>query len=81
MNEKLDKRLLCLLSNGDIPTWSNQLLYEQAWNEGIRPLNEDGLKPDLLTKRKRRKAGRARMDLIGTSFGRLKGSSHRSVRY
>jgi hypothetical protein len=52
---KLAKSLLCLMSNGDVPVWSSQSLYEMAWDEGIRPLNEDALKPYPWTRRKRRR--------------------------
>ena len=51
----VDRRTMCLLSNGDIVAWSSQSLYEYAWDNGIRYLREDDLKPDLLTRRKRRK--------------------------
>jgi hypothetical protein len=44
-----------LLSNGDITEWSSQALYEFAWDNGIRRLREDDLKPDFLTRKKRRK--------------------------
>lgn len=50
-----DKKTEYLLSNGDIPAWTNQEIYEYAWNLGIRPLRESVLKPDLLV-RKRRKS-------------------------
>lgn len=43
-----DRRTLYLLSNGDIPAWMNQELYEYAWEQGIRPLNEMALKPGLI---------------------------------
>ena len=33
-----------------------QELYEYAWDNGIRRLREDDLKPDFLTRKKRRKA-------------------------
>lgn len=43
----MDRRTLYLLSNGDIIPWSNQELYEYAWEQGIRPLDERRLKPGL----------------------------------
>jgi len=43
-----------LLSNGDLPAWTNQEIYEHAWNLGIRPLKESALKPDLLVRKRRR---------------------------
>jgi hypothetical protein len=66
-NARPDKKILYLLSNGDINAWSTQSLYEQAWNVGIRPLNEGDLKPDFLTRRKRRRIGGACMDSVGIS--------------
>jgi hypothetical protein len=51
----IDRRTMYLLSNGDITAWSNQILYEFAWDNGIRYLREDELKPDFLTRKKRRK--------------------------
>lgn len=44
-----DRRTLYLLSKGDIPAWMSQEVYEYAWEQGIRPLNEMELKPDLIT--------------------------------
>ncbi len=52
----IDRRTMYLLSNGDITAWSSQILYEYAWDNGIRRLREDELKPDFLTRKKRRKA-------------------------
>jgi hypothetical protein len=49
-----DKKTEYLLSNGDIPAWTNQEIYEYAWNLGIRPLRESNLKPDLLVRKRRR---------------------------
>jgi hypothetical protein len=43
-----------LLSNGDLPAWTNQEIYEHAWNLGIRPLKESALKPDLIGRKRRR---------------------------
>jgi hypothetical protein len=51
----IDLRTMYLLSNGDIAAWSSQSLYEFAWDNGIRRLREDDLKPDFLTRKKRRK--------------------------
>ena len=51
----IDRRTMYLLSNGDITEWSSQALYEFAWDNGIRRLREDDLKPDFLTRKKRRK--------------------------
>jgi hypothetical protein len=51
----IDRRTMYLLSNGDITAWSSQTLYEYAWDNGIRRLREDDLKPDFLTRKKRRK--------------------------
>ncbi|HNU35690.1 MAG TPA: hypothetical protein PKJ15_03760 [Methanomassiliicoccales archaeon] len=42
-----DRRTLYLLSNGDILPWSNQEMYEYAWEQGIRPLDERRLKPGV----------------------------------
>lgn len=42
-----DRRTLYLLSNGDLMPWSNQEIYEFAWQQGIRPLDERRLKPGL----------------------------------
>ena len=67
-NARPNKKTLYLLSNGDIDAWSTQSLYEQAWNEGIRPLNEGDLKPDFLTRRKRRRIGGTCMASVGTSM-------------
>jgi hypothetical protein len=53
--QKIDRRTMYLLSNGDITAWSSQVLYEYAWDNGIRRLREDRLKPDFLTRKKRRK--------------------------
>jgi hypothetical protein len=52
----IDRRTMYLLSNGDINAWSSQILYEYAWDNGIRHLREGDLKPDFLTRKKRRKA-------------------------
>jgi hypothetical protein len=52
----IDRRTMYLLSNGDINAWSSQTLYEYAWDNGIRRLRENDLKPDFLTRKKRRKA-------------------------
>jgi hypothetical protein len=51
----IDRMTTYLLSNGDIATWSSQEIYEYAWDMGIRYLREDDLKPDFLTRRRRRK--------------------------
>jgi len=51
----IDRMTMYLLSNGDITAWSSQVLYEFAWDNGIRRLREDDLKPDFLTRKKRRK--------------------------
>ncbi len=47
-----DRRTLYLLSNGDIMPWSNQKVYEFAWAQGIRPLDEGRLKPGLPQRRR-----------------------------
>ncbi len=49
-----DRKTGYLLSNGDILAWTNQEIYEHAWNLGIRPLKESALKPDLLVRKRRR---------------------------
>ena len=54
---RIDKQTQYLLSNGDISAFTSQELYEITWSMGRRPLNESGLKPDFLTKRKRRRVG------------------------
>lgn len=51
---QLDKLTQYLISNGDVPAWMNQQIYEYAWSEGIRPLREDRLKPQGQLRRKRR---------------------------
>ena len=51
----IDRMTMYLLSNGDISAWTSQVLYEYAWDNGIRRLREDDLKPDFLTRKKRRK--------------------------
>ena len=51
----IDRMTMYLLSNGDIAAWTSQSLYEYAWDNGIRRLREDDLKPDFLTRKKRRK--------------------------
>jgi len=38
------RKVLFLVSNGAIPATVNQALYELAWNEGIRPIDEKRLK-------------------------------------
>ncbi|OPX62717.1 MAG: hypothetical protein A4E29_00491 [Methanomassiliicoccales archaeon PtaB.Bin134] len=40
-----DRRTLCLLSNSDLAPWSSQEMYEYAWEQGTRPLDEGRLKP------------------------------------
>jgi len=49
-----DRNTEYLLSNGDLPAWTNQEIYEHAWTLGIRPLKEAALKPDLLVRKHRR---------------------------
>lgn len=51
--QTMDRRTLALLSNGDIPAWSSQELYEYAWSLGIRHLRESDLKPDTLIRKRR----------------------------
>ena len=51
----IDRMTMYLLSNGDISAWTSQVLYEYAWDNCIRRLREDDLKPDFLTRKKRRK--------------------------
>lgn len=51
--QTIDRRTLALLSNGDIPAWSSQEMYEYAWSIGIRPLRESHLKPDTLIKKRK----------------------------
>ena len=53
--QDIDRMTMCLLSNGDIAAWTSQALYEYAWDNGIRRLRENDLKPDFLTRKKRRK--------------------------
>jgi hypothetical protein len=52
--EMFDRMTLFLVSNGDVPAVGNQRLYEYAWGQGIRPVKEEDLKPDFLTRKKRR---------------------------
>ncbi|MHC1709400.1 MAG: hypothetical protein AB9819_03215 [Methanomassiliicoccales archaeon] len=47
-----DRKTLYLLSNGDIMPWSNQEMYEFAWEQGIRPLDERRLKPSAAPRRR-----------------------------
>ena len=53
MKDENEKLRLFLLGNGDMSAWTSQETYELAWSNGIRPLNEAGLKP------KRDRKGRA----------------------
>jgi hypothetical protein len=57
----IDRMTMYLLSNGDIVAWTSQALYEYAWDNGIRRLREDDLKPDFLTRKKRRKVSSFKM--------------------
>jgi len=38
------RKVLFLVSNGAIPATVNQALYEIAWAEGVRPIDEKRLK-------------------------------------
>jgi hypothetical protein len=63
--ESIDRLTLCLISNGDVSAVTSQEVYEYVWDQGIRPLREDLLKPERQTRRKRREprhqvAGNAR---------------------
>lgn len=40
-----DKLVLFLMGNGDVPATDTQAMYELAWSNGIRPVNERALKP------------------------------------
>jgi hypothetical protein len=53
---RIEKKTLYLLSNGDLSPLADQGLYEDAWEEGIRPLNESRLKPRYHLRRCRRPA-------------------------
>lgn len=66
-----DKKTEYLLSNGDIPAWTNQEIYEYAWNLGIRPLRESALKPDLLVRRRRRGPSEPTRTSLGAIAGGL----------
>lgn len=51
--EQIDRLTQYLISNGDVPAVTSQRIYEYAWGQGIRPLQESDLKPeDLVRKRK-----------------------------
>ena len=39
------RQTLFLVGNGNMPAWKSQELYELAWENGIRPLEERALKP------------------------------------
>jgi hypothetical protein len=52
--DALDRKTLFLMANGDLPVINDQRLYEYAWSQGIRAVNEDELKPDFLIRKRRR---------------------------
>jgi hypothetical protein len=52
--ELIDRATLCLISNGDVSAVTSQEVYEYVWNQGIRPLREDLLKPERMIRKKRR---------------------------
>lgn len=47
------RQTLFLVGNGNMPAWKNQELYELAWENGIRPLEERALKPRRYLRSKR----------------------------
>ena len=54
-NFEIDPVTMYLLSNGDLPAWNSQKLYEYAWSQGIKPLRENELKPREWQMRRRKR--------------------------
>ena len=49
----IDNRTLFLMGNGDVSAKTSQEIYELAWENGIRPINEAKLKPQRFRKARR----------------------------
>lgn len=64
-----DRRTLYLLSNGDILSWTSQEMYELAWDQGIRPLDERKLKPDLPHRKRPDRLGTRMQAMVGIEEG------------
>lgn len=64
-----DRKTEYLLSNGDLPAWTNQEIYEHAWDLGIRPLRESALKPDLIGRKRRRGPSESTRTSLSTLTG------------
>jgi len=52
--EEFDRLTRYLISNGDVPAVKSQGIYEYAWDQGIRPVREEELKPDVMVRRRKR---------------------------
>lgn len=55
--EQIDRLTQYLISNGDVPAVTSQRIYEYAWGQGIRPLQENDLKPESMVHRKKHRPG------------------------
>ncbi|KAF5044233.1 hypothetical protein DSECCO2_493940 [anaerobic digester metagenome] len=61
-----DRKTLYLLSNGDIKPWTNQEMYEYAWAQGIRPLDERRLKPGAPQRKRSNHLGTGMKTMVNT---------------
>lgn len=51
MSRQIDRGAQYLISNGDVSAVTNQAIYEYAWDQGVRSVREDRLKPERFTQR------------------------------